>query len=89
MAGGWWEPKDDRSEFGGRGTLDNTLFPKGSEALTASDKLRLQSITGQEEDPLAPPDPYHWQGGVDKEPPLPGLSQDEILKLADPYPKGY
>lgn len=53
----------DRSEYGGGGVMPNTVFPKGSEALTASDKLRLQSITGQEEDSRAPVDPWFWQGG--------------------------
>lgn len=86
---GFWRDNDPRSEFEGRGTLDNTLFPKGPEALTAHDKLRLQSITGQEDDALAPPDPYFWQGNVAPQPTLPGLSEKEVLDLADPYPKGY
>ncbi|MCA1800483.1 MAG: hypothetical protein LC687_05030 [Actinobacteria bacterium] len=86
---GFWRKPDPRSEYEGRGPLDNTLFPKGPEALNAHDKLRLQSLTGQEEDPLAPRDPYFWQGGVDAPEPLPGLSEAELLDLADPYPKGY
>lgn len=52
----------DRSEYGGGGVMPNTVFPKGTEALTASDKLRLQSITGQEEDSRAAPDPGFWYG---------------------------
>jgi len=44
--------------------MPNTVFPKGTDALTASDKLRLQSTTGQEVDSQAPVDPYHWYGGV-------------------------
>lgn len=58
----------DRSEFEGGGVMPNTVFPKGSDALTASDKLRLQSITGQEEDSKAPPDPWHWYGNKEPEP---------------------
>lgn len=54
---------DDHSEFEGGGVMPNTVFPKNSDALTASDKLRLQSITGQEEDSRAPVDPWFWQGG--------------------------
>ena len=52
----------DRSEYQGGGVMPNTVFPKGTEALTASDKLRLQSITGQEEDSRAAPDPGFWYG---------------------------
>lgn len=86
----WWRDNDPRSEYEGRGTLDNTLFPKGAEALTASDKLRLQSITGQEDDPLAEPDPYHWQGNVPPDQqPLPGLTEQDVWNMYDPYPKGY
>jgi hypothetical protein len=54
----------NRSEFEGGGVMPNTVFPKGTEALTASDRLRLQSLTGQEEDSRAPVDPYFWQGGT-------------------------
>lgn len=54
---------EDHSEFEGGGVQRNTVFPKGPDALTSADKLRLQSITGQEEDPNAPPDPWHWTGG--------------------------
>ena len=52
------------SEYEGGGVLPNTVFPKGRGALTPSDKLRLQSLTGQEDDPFAPPDPYFWHGNV-------------------------
>lgn len=50
------------SEYDGGGVLPNTIYPKGADALTASDKLRLLSITGQMEDPLASPDPGYWYG---------------------------
>jgi len=55
---------EDRGEYNGGGPMPNTVFPKGNDALTPSDKLRLQSITGQEEDSRAPVDPYFWQGGT-------------------------
>lgn len=54
---------DGHSEFEGGGLMPNTVFPKGPDALTPSDKLRLDSITGQDEDSRAPVDPWHWQGG--------------------------
>ena len=54
----------EHSEYDGGGVMPNTVYPKGSDALTPSDKLRLQSITGQETDPQAPVDPYHWYGNV-------------------------
>lgn len=54
---------EEYSEYDGNGPMPNTVYPKGPDALTASDKLRLQSITGQEEDPNAPVDPYFWAGG--------------------------
>lgn len=56
------------SEFDGGGPMPNTVYPKGAEALTPSDKLRLQSITGQDEDPRAPVDPYHWNGNIRPDP---------------------
>lgn len=72
---------DPRSEYGGMGVMPNTVFPKGSDALTASDKLRLQSLTGQEEDSRAPVDPYHWYGNVE----LPEIEPfDEVAALRDP-----
>lgn len=87
----WWRKNDPRSEYGGKGVLKNTLFPKGSDALTASDKLRLDSLTGQTIDPLAEPNLYHWLGNID-----PGnLTSEEkqaLLRdqaLPDGYPRGY
>jgi len=59
---------DDHTEFGGKGPMPNTVYPKGTEALTASDKLRLQSITGQETDSRAQVDPYFWHGNVRPDP---------------------
>lgn len=59
---------EDRSEFEGGGLMPNTVFPKGTEALTPSDKLRLQSITGQETDSRAQVDPYFWYGNVRPDP---------------------
>jgi len=55
---------ESHSEYEGGGVMPNTVFPKGNDALTSSDKLRLDSITGQTEDSQAPVDPYHWQGGA-------------------------
>lgn len=55
---------DDHSEFEGGGVMPNSVFPKGTDALTPADKLRLDSITGQDIDSRAPVDPYHWQGGT-------------------------
>lgn len=52
------------TEFDGGGVMPNTVYPKGPEALTNSDKLRLQSLTGQDTDPRAPLDPYHWYGNA-------------------------
>jgi hypothetical protein len=54
---------DERSEYEGGGVMPNTVFPKGTDALTAGDQLRLISITGQEADSKAPVDPWFWQGG--------------------------
>lgn len=59
---------EDRSEFDGGGVMPNTVYPKGTEALTNGDKLRLQSITGQELDSRAPVDPYHWYGNSRPDP---------------------
>jgi hypothetical protein len=71
---------DPRSEFEGGGVMPNTVFPKGTDALTASDKLRLQSITGQEVDSRAPRDPYFWQGGVRPQPPAKKPTEEELLR---------
>jgi hypothetical protein len=88
---GWWRDNDPRSEYGGKGVLNNTLFPKGDDALTPSDKLRLDSLTGQHKSALAEPDQYHWYGQVD-----PGSvvnsEKEATLRdsvLPDPYPRGY
>lgn len=56
------------SEYDGNGVMPNTVFPKGEEALTAGDKLRLQSITGQETDSRAPVDPAFWHGATLQDP---------------------
>lgn len=52
----------DRSEYDGEGPMPNTVYPKGSEALTPADKLRLGYLTGQEEDSRASLDPGVWYG---------------------------
>lgn len=75
--------KNDRSEFEGGGVLDNTVFPSGDDALTASDKLRLMSITGQTETAKADPDPYFWYGGVAPEPVDDSASRARAEALAD------
>lgn len=56
------------SEYEGGGLMPNTVFPKGIDALTPADKLRLQSITGQETDSRAKVDPYFWYGNVRPDP---------------------
>ena len=71
------------SEFDGSGVMPNTVFPKGSEALTPADKLRLQSITGQEEDSRAPVDPWFWQGGQYSPNALDGVEQDRRAREAE------
>ncbi len=67
---------NERSEFEGGGVMPNTVFPKGPEALTPSDKLRLQSLTGQETDSRAPVDPWFWQGGDYNSRALDGVERD-------------
>jgi hypothetical protein len=54
----------EQSEYGGAGPMPNGVFPKGNDALSASDKLRLLSTTGQTEDSHMPVDPGYWQGVV-------------------------
>jgi hypothetical protein len=54
----------DRTEYQGGGVLPNTIFPKGNDALTPSDKLRLGYITGQDEDSRATPDPGVFYGNA-------------------------
>lgn len=56
------------SEYEGGGLMPNTVFPKKSDSLTPSDKLRLMSITGQTEDSRAPVDPYFWYGNEAPDP---------------------
>lgn len=73
---------NERSEFEGGGVMPNTVFPKGTEALTPSDKLRLQSITGQEADSRAPVDPWFWQGGDYSSRALEGVEQDRRAREA-------
>lgn len=53
---------DDRTEYEGGGVMPNTVFPKGNDALTPADKLRLGYLTGQEEDSRASLDPGVWYG---------------------------
>lgn len=50
------------SEFDGGGVMPSTVHPKPERALTPDEKLRLQSLTGQEVDTNAPLDPGFWQG---------------------------
>lgn len=69
-------PLNERSEYDGGGVMPNTVYPKGSDALTASDKLRLQSLTGQEDDANAPVDPWFWQGGDYSSTALDGVEAD-------------
>ena len=52
-------PKE--SEFGGRDTPSG-IRARPTEALTASDKLRLGYLTGQEEDADAPVTKRSWEG---------------------------
>jgi hypothetical protein len=48
-------PDMESTEFNGGGVQRNTIFPKGVEALTPADKLRLGYITGVEDDPNSQP----------------------------------
>lgn len=73
---------EEHSEYEGGGVMPNTVFPKGPEALTAGDKLRLQSITGQEEDSRAPVDPWFWQGGDYNSQALAGVEADRRARQA-------
>lgn len=82
---GWWRENDPRSEYGGNGVLESTIYPKGPDALTNGDKLRLMSLTGQEVDPKAPLDPYFWYGNVAPEEVEPGPTEKQILDAVDPY----
>lgn len=72
----------DRSEYEGGGVMPNTVFPTSPDTLTASDKLRLQSLTGQEDDSNAPIDPWFWQGGQYSPDALQGVEQAKRDRLA-------
>lgn len=73
----------EQSEYGGAGVMPNTLFPQVQGVpLSPSDQLRLQSITGQEVDTHASPDPYFWQGGVFPEPIKPAKVVPPITQAA-------
>lgn len=49
------------SEFGGK-IGKNTVYPKPTDVLSSSEKLRLIYLTGQEEDSTAPVRPGTFQG---------------------------
>lgn len=66
-----------RTEYNGGGVMPNTVFPKGTDALTNGEKLRLQSITGQETDSRATPDPGFWQGNNYFDPTQPSETYEE------------
>ena len=66
-----------RTEFNGGGVMPNTVHPKGEDALTNGEKLRLQSITGQETDSKASPDPGFWQGNEYFDPTQPAETYEE------------
>lgn len=71
----------EHSEYDGGGIMPNTVYPKGPEALTPSDKLRLDSITGQHEDSRAKPDPWHWVGGKYHPDELAGVEEDRLDRV--------
>lgn len=50
------------SEYDGGGVMPSTVHPKPERALTNDERLRLQSLTGQETDTNAPLDPGFWHG---------------------------
>lgn len=70
---------DGHSEYEGGGVMPNTVFPHDGEP-TPSEKLRLQSLTGQETDTRAPVDPYFWYGGTG--PDLDAIKQAERERIA-------
>lgn len=74
---------EEVSEYDGGGVMPNTVYPKGNDALTPSDKLRLQSLTGQEEDSRAPVDPWFWQGGQYSDEEIAGVEQDRRARQAN------
>lgn len=51
-----------KTEFGGDSPSQSTVQPKGKDALTASEKLRLIYLTGQESDSSKPVDRRAWRG---------------------------
>lgn len=59
---------EDHSEFNGGGVQPNSLFPKTLENMSIAERLRLQSITGQDTDPKALPDPAFWRGAQVEDP---------------------
>lgn len=73
---------EEHSEYDGGGVMPNTVYPKGADALSPSDKLRLQSLTGQEEDSRAPVDPWFWQGGQYTDDALDGVERDRRARTA-------
>lgn len=58
------------SDLGGK-INNNTVYPKDPAAMTASDRLRLAYVTGQDADPNAPRDPKafrdEYPGGENSE----------------------
>jgi hypothetical protein len=57
------------SEYDGGGVMPNGVYPQDDgDHLSARDKLRLLSRTGQTEDSHAPVDPYFWYGNMAEEP---------------------
>ena len=77
--------EESRSEYEGGGVMPNTVFPKGTNALNNSDRLRLMSLTGQEEDSHAPRDPFFWYGGQAPAIITPGLTEEQKLRDPDRY----
>lgn len=57
-------PKKDPSEFGGDDPTPAGLQPKGLDAMTSSEKLRLIYRTGQEADPEADVNPEAFRGEI-------------------------
>ena len=53
------------SEFGGSDSTPAGLQPKGVDALTSSEKLRLIYQTGQEVDTEAPKSARAWRGEIE------------------------
>lgn len=53
------------SEYGGNDSTPAGLQPKGADALTSSEKLRLIYRTGQELDTTASVDSITFEGGIE------------------------